>query len=60
MEEWDFVDEKELQNWKGARICLTCQHFAYGVDAHCRTMDWPGVTKLHRLRPVDGACSAAE
>ena len=38
MEEWDFVDEKELQNWKGARICLTCQHFAYGVDAHCRTM----------------------
>ena len=38
MEEWDFVDEKDLQSWKGARICLTCQHFAYGVDGHCRTM----------------------
>ena len=38
MDDWDFVDERELQNWKGARICLTCQHFAYGVVAHCRTM----------------------
>ena len=38
MEEWDFVDERELQNWKGARICLTCQHFTYGVDTSCRTM----------------------
>ena len=23
---------------KGARICLTCQHFTNGVDAHSRTM----------------------
>ena len=38
MEEWDFVDVRELQSWKGARICLTCQHFAYGVDGYCRTM----------------------
>ena len=38
VEEWDFVDERELQNWKGERICLTCQHFVYGVDGHCRTM----------------------
>ncbi|WP_371639039.1 hypothetical protein [Synechococcus sp. UW179A] len=36
MDEWDYVDEGGLQNWKGARICLTCQHFTYGVDAHCR------------------------
>ena len=38
MEEWDFVDEQELQGWKGACICMTCQHFAYGVDAHCHTI----------------------
>ena len=23
---------------KGERICMTCQHFAYGVDQHCRTV----------------------
>ncbi len=38
MEEWGFVDEWELEGWKGSRICLTCQHFTYGVDAHCRTL----------------------
>ena len=38
MEEWSFVDELELEGWKGSRICLTCQHFAYGMDAHCRTL----------------------
>ena len=38
MEEWDFIDERELQGWKGERICMTCQHFTYGVDQHCRTV----------------------
>ena len=38
MEEWDFIDERELQGWKGERICMSCQHFAYGVDQHCRTV----------------------
>ena len=38
MEEWDFVDDAELKNWKGACICMTCQHFAYGVDQHCHTL----------------------
>ena len=38
MEEWSFVDELELEGWKGSRICLTCQHFAYDMDAHCRTL----------------------
>jgi len=38
MEEWDFIDERELQGWKGACICLTCQHFCYGVDQHCHTL----------------------
>ena len=34
MEEWAFVDERDLQNWKGGMVCMTCQHFAYGVDQH--------------------------
>ena len=38
MEEWDFVDERALQNWKGGVVCMTCQHFIYGVDQHCHTM----------------------
>ena len=38
MEEWDFIDERELQGWKGERICMTCQHFTYGVDQHCLTV----------------------
>ena len=32
MEEWDYVDERELQNWKGSVVCMTCQQFTYGVD----------------------------
>ena len=38
MREWAFIDDLELQNWKGARICMTCQHFTYGVDEHCHTL----------------------
>ena len=38
MEEWDFVDERDLQGWKGGVVCMTCQHFTYGVDQHCHTM----------------------
>ena len=38
MEEWDYVDNRDLQNWKGGVVCMTCQPFAYGVDEHCRTM----------------------
>ena len=38
MEEWGFVDEGDLQNWKGSVVCMMCQHFTYGVDQHCHTM----------------------
>ena len=37
MEEWDFIDERDLQGWKGGVVCMTCQHFTYGVDQHCHT-----------------------
>ena len=32
LEEWDFVEDRDLQNWKGGVVCMTCQHFIYGVD----------------------------
>jgi len=38
MEEWSFVDDRELTNCCCQRICITCEHFTYGVDAHCRTI----------------------
>ena len=38
MEEWAFVDERELQGWKGGCVCITCQHFTYGLDQHCHTL----------------------
>ena len=37
-EEWGCVDECELQNWKGGVVCMTWQHFIYGVHQHCHTM----------------------
>ena len=37
MEEWGFVVDRELQGWKGGVVFMTCQHFLYGVDQHCRT-----------------------
>ncbi|MEB3158147.1 MAG: hypothetical protein VKK03_01655 [Synechococcus sp.] len=38
MDDWDFVEPEQLSRWKGACICMTCQHFSYGVDQHCRTI----------------------
>ena len=37
-EEWGFVDDRDLQNWEGGVVCITCQHFTYGVDQHCHTL----------------------
>ena len=31
------VDADELEGWKGGVVCMTCQHFTYGVDQHCHT-----------------------
>ena len=38
MEEWDFIDERDLEGWKGGAVCMTCQHFTYSVDQHCHTL----------------------
>ena len=36
MEGWDYTDERELQNRRGERICITCQRFSCGADSSCR------------------------
>ena len=38
MEEWAWVDERDLVPFRGARVCMTCQHFSWGVDGHCQTL----------------------
>ena len=38
MEEWDFVNEWLIHNWKSGVVWMTCQHFSYGVVQHCHTM----------------------
>ena len=38
MEEWTWVDERALVPFRGARVCMTCQHFTYGLDQNCHTL----------------------
>ena len=38
MEEGGFVDDRDLQGWKGGVGCMTRQHFAAGGGRHCRTL----------------------
>jgi hypothetical protein len=38
MEEWTYVDDRELVSFTGSKACMTCSHFTYGVDGHCRTL----------------------
>ena len=38
VEDWVFVDEHDLESWKGGVVRMTCQHFTYGVDDHCHTV----------------------
>jgi len=35
MEEWRFIDNRELQGWKGGVICRASQQFTYGFDQPC-------------------------
>ena len=38
MEEWSFVSERRLVRSYSSKVCMTCRHFGYGVDAHCHTL----------------------
>ena len=37
MEKWGFVDGMQLVWNYSPKLCMTCQHFGYGADAHCQT-----------------------
>ena len=38
MEDLGFVDGRQLERSYSSKVCMTCQHFSYGVDAHCHTL----------------------
>ncbi|QNG26113.1 hypothetical protein [Synechococcus sp. HK01-R] len=38
MEDWDFIEQGELRSSRCASVCITCQHFRYSCDQHCRTL----------------------
>ena len=38
MDEWEFMEARLLRASSSGRVCITCQHFTYGTDAHCRTL----------------------
>jgi len=37
-EEWQFLEKGILKKTCSARVCMTCQHFNYSSDKHCRTI----------------------
>ena len=45
MEEWNYLDERRLERSYDSRVCVSCVHFAHGVDSHCRTLV---ACQLHR------------
>ena len=47
MEEWSYFDYHGELKSKRTKICITCSHFRYTTDAHCRTLlTWPLHEKL--------------
>jgi len=38
MEEWGFVDDRELDSFKGHRRCATCDHFGYVTLGQCQVL----------------------
>ena len=37
-EQWQFLAKGILKKTCSARVCMTCQHFNYSSDKHCRTI----------------------
>ena len=37
-EEWQFLEKGILEKTCSACVCMTCQHFNYSSDKHCRTI----------------------
>ena len=37
-EEWEYIEKGILQRSYSACVCMTCKHFDYTCDRHCRTV----------------------
>ncbi|WP_320674929.1 galactose oxidase [Prochlorococcus sp. MIT 1341] len=37
-EVWEYLEEGSLKKSRSACVCMTCQHFGYSCDKHCRTL----------------------
>ena len=38
MEEWGFVDDRELESFRGHKSCSTCGHFGFAVLGQCQVL----------------------
>ena len=38
MEEWAFVDDRELESFRGHKSCATCDHFGYVTLRQCQVL----------------------
>lgn len=59
MEEWDLVNDRDLLGLKGDVVCMTSQHFAYGVDRYCRIVvgyTTSGGGNSNRVRSSEARC----
>ncbi len=37
-ESWEYIEEDRLKRSRSACVCMTCEHFDYCCDKHCRTV----------------------
>ena len=38
LEEWGFVDDRDLESFKGHKSCSTCNHFGYVTLGQCQVL----------------------
>ena len=38
VEEWPFLDDRELDSFRGHRSCATCDHFGYVTLGQCQVL----------------------
>ena len=38
MEEWGFIDDRDLESFKGHKSCSTCTHFGYVTLGQCQVL----------------------
>lgn len=38
MEDWPFVDDRDLISFRGMQSCTTCHHFGYVTLSHAKSL----------------------